>query len=122
MRGGGKPFKSKLIPYLERIRSMRKSGTSYTEIAEALNREYGIGTHRSTVHDFVRMRAKGLLKPVYVLPEEEAASGKASKPAVEMKDAKEDVFAALRRAAKERAESAKRKKGGFTFDETQPIR
>ena len=116
----GKPFKSKLIPYLDRIRSMRKGGASYTEIAEALNREYDIGTHRSTVHDFVRVRAKGL-KPVYVLPEEEASCAKASKPAAGMKDAKGNVFAALRSAAKERAENAKRHEGGFTFDETKPI-
>ena len=125
MNKGGLPFRSKLIPYLERIRSMRKGGASYAEIANALNKDYGINTHKSTVHDFVRVRAKGL-RHLYALPEEDAQSEEKAKPAAEGKASQEDVFAMLRRVAKERTEAAKEKdkkhESRFTFDETQPIR
>jgi hypothetical protein len=125
MNKGGRPFRSKLIPYLERIRSMRKGGASYEEISDALNKDYGINTHKSTVHDFVRVRAKGL-RQFYALPENGTSSGKAPMPAAGGKSSPEGVFSMLRRVARERTEAAqekeKKRKNGFTFDETQPIR
>ena len=125
MNKGGSPFRSKLIPYFERIRSMRKGGASYAEIVNALNKDYGINTHKSTVHDFVRVRAKGL-RHLYALPEDDAYCEEKAKLAAEGKASSEDVFAMLRRVAKERTEAAKEKdkkhESRFTFDETQPIR
>jgi len=112
----GKPFKSKLVPHLEAIRSMRKGGSSYAEIAEELKRKMGVEVDRTTIHRFVKARSK-VRKVRYALPD---GNGEAVKEASPTKE--ESVFAALRKAAKAKVEERERKSGGFYFDETQPIR
>ena len=116
MEKGGKPFRSKLVPYLETIRSMRKGGSSYAEIAEALKRGNGIEVERTTIYSFVKARSK-IRKVRYAIvdgngePVKEAGAGK-----------EENVFSALRRAAKANVEAREKKSSGFNFDETQPLR
>ena len=116
MGKGGKPFRSKLVPYLETIRSMRKGGSSYAEIAEALKRGNGIEVERTTIYSFVKARSK-IRKVHYAILEPGA------EPPKEAGAVKTDsVFSALRKAAKANVEAREKKSSGFSFDETQPIR
>jgi len=54
---GGKPFQSKLIPFAEEIRALRRQRKSYVEIARLLA-ERGIHASPSTVFAFVKVRSK----------------------------------------------------------------
>jgi hypothetical protein len=62
----GKPFQSKLEPFLEQIRQWRCQRWSYPRIAEALHKEHGIAVAPSTIFSFVKVRAKG--RKVFALP------------------------------------------------------
>ena len=62
----GKPFQSKLEPFLEQIRQWRCQRWSYPRIAEALRKERGMTVAPSTIFSFVKVRAKG--RKVFVLP------------------------------------------------------
>ena len=55
----GKPFQSKLEPFLETIRQWRCQRWSYPRIAEALHKEHGMTVAPSTIFSFVKVRAKG---------------------------------------------------------------
>ena len=68
----GKPFQSKLEPFLETIRQWRCQRWSYPRIAEALHKEHGMAVAPSTIFSFVKVRAKG--RKVFALPSQEAKS------------------------------------------------
>jgi hypothetical protein len=63
----GKPFQSKLIPYEDLIRDLRKAGRTYREISDILKKDHGIEAHPDTVNSFVIVRARGA--KVYTLPD-----------------------------------------------------
>jgi IS30 family transposase len=52
------PGKSKLEPYLELIRSLRKKRWSYPQIADALQTEFRLPVAPSTIHNFLKVRSK----------------------------------------------------------------
>jgi len=117
----GKPFKSKLLPYIETIRSMKKGGSSYAEIANALKRDFGIEAHRATIHSFVRARSK-VRKGCYAFAEDCKAVVSTTPKSFKVAQSKnESAFGRMRNALKAKAAESM-KKGGFDFDETQPIR
>jgi IS30 family transposase len=62
----GKPFQSKLEPFLELIRQWRCQRWSYPRIAEALRNEHGMTVAPSTVFSFVKVRATN--RKVFALP------------------------------------------------------
>jgi IS30 family transposase len=68
----GKPFQSKLEPFLEQIRQWRCQRWSYPRIAEALHKEHGMAVAPSTIFSFVKVRAKG--RKVFDLPSQETSS------------------------------------------------
>lgn len=53
---------SRLEPYIELIREMRKRGRSYREIADVLKKSCGVMVGKSTVHDFVLAQLKSKTK------------------------------------------------------------
>jgi hypothetical protein len=55
---GGKPFQSKLIPFLELIQRLRKKRMPYPEIAKILQEEHGIEVGATTIFDFVKVRSR----------------------------------------------------------------
>ena len=67
----GKPFQSKLEPFLEQIGQWRCQRWSYPRIAEALHKEHGMTVAPSTIFSFVKVRAKG--RNVFALPSREAS-------------------------------------------------
>jgi hypothetical protein len=64
----GKPFQSKLEPFADLIRDLRRRRKSYREIAEILRDEHGIVADRTTVWSFVKVRSKH--RHVFTMAEE----------------------------------------------------
>jgi len=52
-----KPFQSKLVPYFETIRSLRRSRKSWREIAEAITAQ-GTHTCQSSCYEFYKRHTK----------------------------------------------------------------
>jgi hypothetical protein len=53
-----KKLRSRLEPYRELIREMRRRGRSYREIIHVLHKQCGVKVSISTLHDFVRLRSR----------------------------------------------------------------
>ena len=52
------PAKSKLEPYSEFIRSLRKKRWTYRQLADALQTEFQLPVAPSTIHNFLKVRSK----------------------------------------------------------------
>lgn len=57
------PEPSKLDPYHELIRTLRHRRWTYKQIAAALCEEFGVRAAASTIHAFVKVRAKRRVTP-----------------------------------------------------------
>ena len=97
----GKPYQSKLNPYLQEIAELRKGWppTPYKEIAAILNKAHpGLNISPNAVWSFVKMRGGGAKKPKYRLPENLTADPKLqpatqhppAQPSVEINSKKEE--------------------------------
>ncbi len=64
---GGKPYQSKLEPFADLIRTLRKSRKSYHEIAQILQQEHGLVVNRRTIWSFVKVRSKPPRKMITML-------------------------------------------------------
>ncbi|MFT3784081.1 MAG: hypothetical protein QM790_18905 [Nibricoccus sp.] len=53
-----KPAASKLEPYAELIRTLRQRRWTYQQIAIAMKEQFGVTVAASTMHNFVKVRAK----------------------------------------------------------------
>ena len=62
-RSDAKPARSKLEPYAELIRTLRQRRWTYAQIAQALLDEFAVRVHPTTVHAFVKVRAKAKQSP-----------------------------------------------------------
>jgi hypothetical protein len=58
-----KPSRSKLEPYREFIRELRRRGRSYQEITQILSDHCGVSAAVHSVYNFVRVREKAERKP-----------------------------------------------------------
>ena len=77
------PPQSKLEPYTELIRSLRQKRWPYHRIAKALQDDFGIKAAPSSIHNFVKVRAKKTDRYVITPPETTSAlSLKPTSPAV----------------------------------------
>ena len=64
-------LRSKLEPYRELIRNLRRKGLSYRQIAAHLQQHYGVYAAISTIHSFVKVRSKHRKREQYeMLPPE----------------------------------------------------
>jgi len=52
------PAKSKLEPYAELIRTLRRKRWTYRQIAAALKNDFGVHAAPSSIHNFVKVRAR----------------------------------------------------------------
>jgi hypothetical protein len=104
----GKPFRSKLEPFAELIRNLRRKRNSYQEIQDKLREEHGITASRSSIFSFVKVRSKR--RKFYAMTEGAVAAS--TTPARHPLDAIE----ALRRKP-----IPEPKKKIFEFDETKPL-
>ena len=65
--------RSRLEPYRELIREMRRRGRTYREIAQVLGERCQVRIAPSTVHEFVIRRARSKPIPLKEIPEQAAA-------------------------------------------------
>jgi hypothetical protein len=103
-----KPPRSKLEPHRELIRELRRKGRTYREVARLFFERLGIYVAPSTLHSFVKVRAKHRKRTQFELPPLELAT--AHSPAF-------DPVAALR----VRSAAPKSKPARFIFRENEPL-
>ncbi len=115
-----KPARSKLEPYAELIRELRKRGRSYREIASILAERCGVTVGIHTVYNFVQVRSKTKNKTSTGEREKAAAPsssvGRASSPATGDVDAR--IQALKQRTTAARAPGAEKV---FHYDENEPL-
>jgi hypothetical protein len=63
-----KPPRSKLEPHRELIRELRRKGRTYREVARLFQERLGLYVAPSTLHSFVKVRAKHRKKTQFELP------------------------------------------------------
>lgn len=63
-----KPPRSKLEPHRNLIRELRRSGRTYREIARLFKQRLGLCVAPSTLHSFVKVRAKHRKRTQFELP------------------------------------------------------
>jgi hypothetical protein len=103
-----KPPRSKLEPHRDLIRELRRKGQTYREVARLFQERLGLYVAPSTLHSFVKVRAKHRKRSQFELPPLEAAV--ADSPA-------------LQRVAALKAKSAipNAKPTRFVFRENEPL-
>ena len=102
-----KPPRSKLEPHRELIRELRRKGRTYREVARLFHERLGLHVALSTLHSFVKVRAKHRKRTQFELPPVGQA---AVSPVL-------DPVAALK--AKPTLREAKRAR--FVFRENEPL-
>ncbi len=68
-----KPPRSKLEPHRELIRELRRKGRTYREVARLFHERLGLHVALSTLHSFVKVRAKHRKRTQFELPPIEPA-------------------------------------------------
>ena len=63
-----KPPRSKLEPHRELIRELRRKGRTYREVAHLFHERLGLYVAPSTLHSFVKVRAKHRKRTQFELP------------------------------------------------------
>jgi len=63
-----KPPRSKLEPHRELIRELRRKGRTYREVARLFEERLGLYVAPSTLHSFVKVRAKHRKRTQFELP------------------------------------------------------
>jgi hypothetical protein len=63
-----KPPRSKLEPHRELIRELRRKGRTYREVARLFHERLGLHVALSTLHSFVKVRAKHRKRTQFELP------------------------------------------------------
>jgi hypothetical protein len=103
-----KPPRSKLEPHRELIRELRRKGRTYREVARLFHERLGLHVALSTLHSFVKVRAKHRKRTQFELPPVGQAA--AVSPVL-------DPVAALK--AKSAVRESKRAR--FVFRENEPL-
>jgi len=106
--------RSKLETHRELIRQLRRKGCTYRDIVRILHERVGVDVAVSTIHSFVKVRAKHRKQTQYELPPPESESKSVS---VSPDDIASRI-AALRAKPIER----KAKPKHFHFEESEPLK
>jgi hypothetical protein len=69
-----KTYRSKLEPHRELIRELRRKGRTYREVAHFFEERLGLYVAPSTLHSFVKVRAKHRKRAQFELPPIQLAS------------------------------------------------
>jgi hypothetical protein len=109
-----KPPRSKLETHRELIRQLRRKGGTYRDIVRILHERVGLNVAISTIHSFVKVRAKHRKQVQYELPPLEPES----KPITLSADDVASRIAALRAKPIE----SKAKPKHFHFEESEPLK
>ena len=106
--------RSKLETHRELIRQLRRKGCTYRDIVRILRERVGLDVAVSTIHSFVKVRAKHRKQVQYELP----PLGSASNPIPVSPDDVASRIAALK--TKQVGQKAKPKH--FHFEESEPLK
>lgn len=109
-----KPPRSKLETHRELIRQLRRKGCTYRDIVRILHERVGLDVAISTIHSFVKVRAKHRKQTQYELPPLESES----KSIPVSSDDVASRIAALRAKPIEQ----KIKSRHFYFEESEPLK
>jgi hypothetical protein len=128
-----KPPRSKLEPYYDLIRELRRRSKTYREIAQILEEHVGLRVDHSTIFDFVHVQVRRAKAPRYVdgLPPEVVANGTvppetevepvASSSASAAPDGAPVTYSRIE-TMKQRKQSANLPDQGFHYEEGAPLR
>src|ERR1700733_14560648 len=103
-----KPPRSKLEPHRELIRELRRKGRTYREVSRFFAERLGLQVAPSTLHSFVKVRARQRKQVQFELP------------AVELPSAEPPVSARLA-AFKAQPKVQESKRSRFVFQENEPL-
>jgi len=109
-----KPPCSKLETHRELIRQLRRKGCTYREIVRILHERIGLDVAVSTIHSFIKVRAKHRKQAQYELPPLEPQSS------VTARMNPEDVASRIA-ALKAKPVEHKAKPKHFHFEESEPL-
>lgn len=109
-----KPPRSKLETHRELIRQLRRKGCTYRDIVHILRERVGLDVAVSTIHSFVKIRAKHRKQTHYELPPPESASKSIS--------ASTDDVASRIAALRAKPIKQKVKPKHFHFKESEPLK
>jgi hypothetical protein len=104
-----KPPRSKLEPHRDLIRELRRKGQTYRDVARLFQERLGLYVAPSTLHSFVKVRAKHRKRSQFELPPMDLAATEVS-PVL-------DRVAAL----KARPTASNAKPARFVFRENEPL-
>ena len=126
-----KPPRSKLEPYYDLIRELRRRSKTYREIAQILEEHAGLRVDHSTIFNFVHVRSRQAKAPYYTeeLPSRHHTD---SMPPPKSEDEQEPSFVvpsdgaddahARIEALKRRKEISKPADTAFRYEENAPLR
>jgi hypothetical protein len=109
-----KPPRSKLETHRELIRQLRRKGCTYRDIVRILRERVGLDVAVSTIHSFVKVRAKHRKQVQYELPPLEPDS-----PLIRVRS--DDVTSRIA-ALKAKPSEQKAKPKHFHFEESEPLK
>ena len=109
-----KPPRSKLETHRELIRQLRRKGCTYRDIVRILRERVGLNVAVSTIHSFVKVRAKHRKQIEYELPALEPES-----PLIRVNP---DDLASRIAALKSKPIEQKAKPKHFHFEENEPLK
>ncbi len=107
--------RSKLETHRELIRQLRRKGCTYRDIARILHERVGLDVAVSTIHSFIKVRAKHRKQVQYELPALEPQSPETARMNPE------DVASRIA-ALKTKPVEQKTKPKHFHFEESEPLK
>jgi hypothetical protein len=110
-----KPPRSKLEIHRELIRHLRRKGCTYRDIVRILHERVGLDVAVSTIHSFIKVRAKHRKQVQYELPPLEPESP------VNTRMSSDDVASRIA-ALKAKPVEHKTKSKHFHFEESEPLK
>jgi hypothetical protein len=110
-----KPPRSKLETHRELIRQLRRKGCTYRDIVRILHERVGLDVAVSTIHSFIKVRAKHRKQIQYELPPLESESS------VNTELSANDVATRIA-ALKAKPIEHKAKPKQFHFEESEPLK
>ncbi len=128
-----KPPRSKLEPYYDLIRELRRRSKTYREIAQILEEHAGLRVDHTTIYDFVRVRARRAKAPRHVddlpptavengtVPPEADSEFLASSAASAAPDGTSDAYSRIE-TLKHRRQPSKPPDQVFHYEEGAPLR
>ena len=110
-----KPPRSKLETHRELIRQLRRKGCTYRDVVRILHERVGLDVAASTIHSFIKVRAKHRKQVQYELPPLEPQSS------VDTRVSSDDVASRIA-ALKAKPVEHKTKTKHFHFEESEPLK